>query len=180
MYASQSPSSTTTQHSLPGRPLPLYLRGSFTGWNAPASPDAPQSPLVEKRAASRRCFGIAPSFRNRRARNFGWTWRGFRSNIRHVCFESCAAGEKRSGERVTAAPKSTVRNCRKRAQTVRPGLGFFANPGVSRLVRRSGIMRYVRLQVSFRPSWPAEIPMIRWNMRQTASPSTCCACRRRR
>ena len=41
VYASQSPSPTTTQHSLPGGPLWPYPCRSFTGWNAPASPDAP-------------------------------------------------------------------------------------------------------------------------------------------
>src|SRR3954463_11368019 len=41
VYASQSPSPTPTQHSLPGGPLRPYPCRSFTGWNAPASPDAP-------------------------------------------------------------------------------------------------------------------------------------------
>src|SRR4051794_37770148 len=42
VYASQLPSPTTTQHSLPGGPLRPYPCRSSTGWNAPASPDAPQ------------------------------------------------------------------------------------------------------------------------------------------
>ena len=41
VYASQLPSPTTTQHSLPGGPLRPYPCRSSTGWNAPASPDAP-------------------------------------------------------------------------------------------------------------------------------------------
>jgi hypothetical protein len=41
VYASQLPSPTTTQHSLPGGPLRPYPCRSPTGWNAPASPDAP-------------------------------------------------------------------------------------------------------------------------------------------
>src|SRR4051794_4594022 len=40
VYASQLPSPTTTQHSLPGGPLRPYPCRSSTGWNAPASPDA--------------------------------------------------------------------------------------------------------------------------------------------
>src|SRR5215213_4246968 len=44
VYASQSPSPTPTQHSLPGGPLRPYPCRSFTGWNTPASPDAPQVP----------------------------------------------------------------------------------------------------------------------------------------
>src|SRR5215211_639795 len=42
VYASQLSSPTTTQHSLPGGPLQPYPGRSFTGWNAPASPDAPK------------------------------------------------------------------------------------------------------------------------------------------
>src|SRR3954452_25030176 len=42
VYASQLSSPTTTQHSLPGGPLRPYPCRSSTGWNAPASPDAPQ------------------------------------------------------------------------------------------------------------------------------------------
>jgi hypothetical protein len=45
VYASQSPSPTPTQHSLPGGPLRPYPCRSSTGWNTPASPDAPQAPL---------------------------------------------------------------------------------------------------------------------------------------
>ena len=41
VYASHPPSPATTQHSLPGGPLRPYPRRSFTGRNAPASPDAP-------------------------------------------------------------------------------------------------------------------------------------------
>src|SRR5271154_419791 len=41
VYASHPPSPATTQHSLPGSALPLYRSRSFTGRNAPASPDAP-------------------------------------------------------------------------------------------------------------------------------------------
>ena len=44
VYASQSPSPTPTQHSLPGGPLRPYPCRSSTGWNTPASPDAPQAP----------------------------------------------------------------------------------------------------------------------------------------
>src|ERR1700738_3918627 len=41
-YASPPPSPTTAQHSLPGGALPPYRGRSFTGWNASASPDAPE------------------------------------------------------------------------------------------------------------------------------------------
>src|SRR4029077_21155282 len=41
VYASHPPSSTTTQHSLPGGAL-LPYRGSFTGRMPSASPDAPE------------------------------------------------------------------------------------------------------------------------------------------
>src|SRR6266852_5387293 len=46
VYASQSPSPTPTQHSLPGGPLRPYPCRSSTSWNAPASPDAPFSPML--------------------------------------------------------------------------------------------------------------------------------------
>src|ERR1700719_1434479 len=42
VYASHPPSPTTAQHSLPGGALPPYRGRSFTGWNASASPDAPE------------------------------------------------------------------------------------------------------------------------------------------
>src|ERR1700737_853616 len=42
VYASHPPSPTTAQHSLPGSALPPYRGRSFTGWNASASPDAPE------------------------------------------------------------------------------------------------------------------------------------------
>src|ERR1700738_961027 len=42
VYASHAPSPTTAQHSLPGGALPPYRGRSFTGWNASASPDAPE------------------------------------------------------------------------------------------------------------------------------------------
>ena len=44
VYASQLPSPTTTQHSLPGGPLRPYPCRSSTGWSTLASPDAPQVP----------------------------------------------------------------------------------------------------------------------------------------
>ena len=40
MYASQPPSPTPTQHSLPGDALPSYPGRTSTGWNTPASPGA--------------------------------------------------------------------------------------------------------------------------------------------
>ena len=42
VYASHPPSPTTAQPSLPGGALPPYRGRSFTGWNASASPDAPE------------------------------------------------------------------------------------------------------------------------------------------
>src|SRR5215203_4146782 len=59
VYASQLPSPTTTQHSLPGSPLRPYPCRSSTGWNTPASPDAPQAPY--------RTRGAAPVLRELRA-----------------------------------------------------------------------------------------------------------------
>src|ERR1700719_2032795 len=42
VYASHPPLPTTAQHSLPGGALPPYRGRSFTGRDAPASPDAPE------------------------------------------------------------------------------------------------------------------------------------------
>ena len=50
--ASHPPSPTTAQHSLPGGALPPYRGRSFTGRNAPASPDAPELEVRILRAAA--------------------------------------------------------------------------------------------------------------------------------
>ena len=63
VYASHPPSPTTAQHSLPGGALPPYRGRSFTGWNASASPDAPE-PEVRIHlppAGSLRTFGSSSS-----------------------------------------------------------------------------------------------------------------------
>src|ERR1700726_3681594 len=46
VYASHPPSPTTAQHSLPGGALPPYRGRSFTGRNASASPDAPDTEVL--------------------------------------------------------------------------------------------------------------------------------------
>ena len=48
VYASPPPSPAQLQHSLPGGPLRPYPRGTFTRWNAPASPGAPD-PVFQPR-----------------------------------------------------------------------------------------------------------------------------------
>src|SRR5215208_7814579 len=63
VYASQLPSPTTTQHSLPGGPLRPYPCRSFTGWNTPASPDAPK--VLFKVTARPRQFGTGFELDNR-------------------------------------------------------------------------------------------------------------------
>src|SRR5215831_6224037 len=50
VYASHSPSPTTTQHSLPGGALQPYRGRSFTDRTTSASPDAPE-PMVRRLAA---------------------------------------------------------------------------------------------------------------------------------
>jgi len=47
VYASPPPSPAQLQHSLPGGPLRPYPRGTFTRWNAPASPGAPDPVFPE-------------------------------------------------------------------------------------------------------------------------------------
>src|ERR1700726_893544 len=62
VYASHPSSPTTAQHSLPGGALPPYRGRSFTGWNASASPDAPEPevrihlPPADSLYLSRFCF----------------------------------------------------------------------------------------------------------------------------
>src|ERR1700720_530187 len=52
--ASHPPAPTTAQHSLPGGALPPYRGRSFTGWNASASPDAPE---LKNRAIQEQILG---------------------------------------------------------------------------------------------------------------------------
>src|ERR1700738_1909218 len=70
VYAPHPPSPTTAQHSLPGGALPPYRGRSFTGWNASASPDAPElekfrarsgvnDPAFAERQAARHVIDVA-------------------------------------------------------------------------------------------------------------------------
>src|SRR5580704_5065264 len=66
VYASHPPSPTTAQHSLPGGALPPYRGRSFTGWNASASPDAPEPEVRIHLPPAERWYGaggeeMAPS-----------------------------------------------------------------------------------------------------------------------
>src|ERR1700724_1099949 len=60
VYASHPPSPTTAQHSLPGGALPPYRGRSFTGWNASASPDAPELNLFLPREGGKARLSEVP------------------------------------------------------------------------------------------------------------------------